>query len=381
MKSSTLVLSLVLAILIATAACAPGGAIPPRPPAAPALPTVAAPAPAAVSQPTDPWAQVEAAARKEGRLNAYSFSLVGETGIAVAAAFRKRYGINVEIVTGPGASLAERIRAEKRAGQLYADFHDGSPVNLHNMKATGLLTAVYPELPVSREKGVWHLDPVAADPDDRVMLALIPVYFNPYINTNLVKAGQEPKAYSDFLDRRWEGKLSIVDPVVSPGAYQMFVPLLEKGIVNEDYIKALGRQQLRFFTTVTHEMTSLSRGEHEVSIRGSDAQASAFVREGAPVKAIALKEGTLVSLRAISAIAGGPHPNATKLFIDWILGPEGQAVYTKSLGLAPLRKDVADSRPDGVKAPITTLIVVSTEHDNKAGKLMNEKWLSKLWGK
>ncbi len=379
-------LSFFFTAFLLLAACSPiqsPTTITPSPVSSTPSPSVTSPPTSNVLPPTsqNPWVQIEAAAKKEGKLNSYSFSLIGEAGIAVASAFRQRYGITVDIITGPGASLAERIRAEKRAGQLNADFHDGSAVNLQNMKSSGLLASVYSELPVSKEKAVWHLDPSSSDPGDSMILAFVPVYFNPYININLVKPGQEPKSYKDFLDPKWQGKLSIADPSISPGPYQMFVPLLEKGIVTEEYIKVLGQQQLRFFTTVTQEMTALSRGEHLASVRGSDAQASAFVQEKAPIKAIALNEGTLVSVRAISAIDGAPHPNATKLFMNWILGPEGQSVYTKALGMAPVRKDVADSRPEGVKAPATGLILVTNEHDAKAARLFTDKWLLKLWGK
>ena len=375
-----------LAILPLLGACSPGQV----PSTTTTHPVSSTPSPATVSPPTSnlppptsqtPWAQIEAAAKKEGKLNSYSFSLIGEAGIKVAGAFRQRYGITMDIITGPGASLAERIKVEKRAGQLNADFHDGSAVNLQNMKSDRLLVSVYNDLPVSREKAVWHLEPSSSDPADATILAFVPVYFNPYINVNLVKPEQEPKSYKDFLDPKWQGKLSIADPSISPGPYQMLVPLLEKGIVTEEYVKALGQQQLRFFTTITQEMNALSRGEHLASIRGSDAQASAFVQEKAPIKAIALNEGTLVTVRAISAIDGGPHPNATRLFMNWLLGPEGQAVYTKSLGMAPVRKDVADARPEGVKVPATNLILVTNEHDAKAAKLFTDKWLLKLWGK
>lgn len=375
-------LSFLFGVLLLIGACSPTQS----PSTTTTSPVPSTPLPAAASRPitapvVDPWAQIEAAAKKEGKLNAYSFSLIGEAGIKVASAFRQRYGITMDIVTGPGASLAERIKVEKRAGQLNADFHDGSAVNLQNMKTSGLLTPVYNDLPVSREKAIWHLEPSSSDPGDAMILAFVPVYFNPYINVNLVKPGQEPRTYKDFLDPKWQGKLSIADPSISPGPYQMLVPLLEKNIVTEDYIKALGQQQLRFFTTITQEMTALSRGEHMASVRGSDAQASAFVQEKAPIKAIGLNEGTLVTVRAISAIDGAPHPNATKLFMNWLLGPEGQAVYTKSLGMAPVRKDVADARPEGVKAPTTNLILVTSEHDAKAAKLFTDKWLLKLWEK
>ena len=49
--------------------------------------------------------------------------------------------------------------------------------------------------------------------------------------------------------------------------------------------------------------------------------------------------------------------------------------------MAPVRKDVADARPEGVKVPATNLILVTNEHDAKAAKLFTDKWLLKLWGK
>jgi ABC-type Fe3+ transport system substrate-binding protein len=39
-------------------------------------------------------------------------------------------------------------------------------------------------------------------------------------------------------------------------------------------------------------------------------------------------------------IKAGPHPNATKVFLNWFLGPEGQETYSRAMGQATRRLDV-----------------------------------------
>ncbi|MEK7875956.1 MAG: hypothetical protein AAB325_07200, partial [Pseudomonadota bacterium] len=66
------------------------------------------------------------AAKKEGKVNAYSFTWVGDIGLAVAKAFKEKYGITLGIMTGRGAEFAERIKTERRLGQQVADMTEGS---------------------------------------------------------------------------------------------------------------------------------------------------------------------------------------------------------------------------------------------------------------
>ncbi|HEY1269951.1 MAG TPA: hypothetical protein VGH16_22020, partial [Candidatus Binatia bacterium] len=39
-------------------------------------------------------------------------------------------------------------------------------------------------------------------------------------------------------------------------------------------------------------------------------------------------------------IKGAPHPNATKVFINWFLGKEGQETYSRAMGQATRRLDI-----------------------------------------
>ena len=54
------------------------------------------------------------------------------------------------------------------------------------------------------------------------------------------------------------------------------------------------------------------------------------------------KEGLYVSGGSgnLVILKNAPHPNATKLFVNWVLSKEGQEVYSKALGQATRRLDV-----------------------------------------
>ena len=68
-----------------------------------------------------------------------------------------------------------------------------------------------------------------------------------------------------------------------------------------------------------------------------------FIKAGLPIKSLPdMKEGTYTSCgsSALSVVKNSPHPNATKVFINWLLGKEGQEIYGKAMGQATRRFDV-----------------------------------------
>jgi ABC-type Fe3+ transport system substrate-binding protein len=42
----------------------------------------------------------------------------------------------------------------------------------------------------------------------------------------------------------------------------------------------------------------------------------------------------------VTIIKGAPHPNATKVFLNWFLGREGQETYSRAMGQGTRRLDV-----------------------------------------
>ncbi len=68
-----------------------------------------------------------------------------------------------------------------------------------------------------------------------------------------------------------------------------------------------------------------------------------FLNAGAPIDAALIKEGTSSSTSSggIAMPSKLAHPNATKVFLNWLLVQEGQTIVSKGFGAPSLRKDVS----------------------------------------
>ncbi|MBF8266196.1 MAG: extracellular solute-binding protein family 1, partial [Dehalococcoidia bacterium] len=261
------------------------------------------------------------------------------------------------------------MKTEKRVGQRVADLAEGSSLHVGNMKIEGLLASIADDLPSLKEKGVWLVDPTALDPQEKKNLVLRLLAYSPFINTNLVKSPETPRTWKDLLDPKWKGKMTLTEPNVSAGPYETIVVLMENKIWDEDYLKALYKQGLRFPASTPDEFSMLARGESSIVIRGTDASASRFVTEGAPIQAIAMKEGEVVSTGSIGAIAGSPSPNAAKTLLNWLYSKEGLTVAGKALGNKMIRNDVPDTRPKGIQTDSDKPLVVSLDNLDTATQL------------
>lgn len=365
-------------------ACAPTTA--PAPAPVPASAPVAAPAaPKAAPTPTaadTAWAKVIEAAKKEGTVNIYSYNLVGDIGLAVTNGFQDKYGIKVEIITGRGAEFLERLKVEKRMGRVVADVSDGSSLHMHNFKNEGFTVSLPDKVPVFSEQGVWLSNVFGIDSKDKHIVGLSLNYYSPWINTTKVTQSDMPQVWKDLLKPKWKSNMILTDPTTSGGPQQFFVPLMREKVVDEEYLKGLYKQDILFSTSLQEEGRMLARGERAMSIRGSVSTLAKYITEGAPIKAIDLKDGVveLISPTAV-LISGAPHPNAARLFMDWFLSKEGHAAFTKSASAPPVRKDVPDPTPDAARITPQKPVVQTMEDIEEALKLFRGNWPNKLWGR
>lgn len=358
--------------------CAPRTSAPASAPQVPA----AAPAPVPTSNiplPTSQdaaWARVVDAARKEVKLTLYGYYLVGDTGLAVSRAFYQKYGIKMDIITGRGAEQNERLRTEARTGQVMADILDTSASHALNTKRFGL-TIPSPDLPVLREKDVWVVDVRVIDPELHVF-RFTPSYRTIYINTNLVKLEEAPRSWSDLLNPRWKGKIMLNDPAISSGEYLTFVPMLNQKVIDLEYLRVLGRQDLQFTTGNVQSAEKLARGELPLA-DNSESSAAKIVREGAPVRALDLKEGAVGVSGAVMALKNSPHPNAAKVYLNWLLSPEGDLVYGQANATPPLRKSTTSYVPAGAAASGEKVIAATAQDIQDSDLKFQDKLLVELW--
>ena len=91
---------------------------------------------------------------------------------------------------------------------------------------------------------------------------------------------------------------------------------------------------------------SLSKGKLSITIVLTYYSFRQFVTAGLPIKPLpTFKEGTYISQGSgnLAIIKNPPHPNATKFFVNWLLGKEGQEVFTNAMGQPTRRLDVDTS--------------------------------------
>lgn len=205
MKMMLLAIGSVLAMLGGLfTACAPPLQVGAPAPNTPQTTRAAAPTsnlPIPISQEDTAWAKVVVAAKREGKVTVYSYSWVGDAGIAMTRAFESKYGIGLDMITGRGAEFVERLKTEKRMGSMTADTFEGSATHVTNAKVAETIAASAQGLPALAEKGIWSLEPLSQDKDGYV-LAFMPLVGAPYINTKLVKAEDEPKSWFDIMQPR-----------------------------------------------------------------------------------------------------------------------------------------------------------------------------------
>ncbi|MBF8265016.1 MAG: putative binding protein component of ABC iron transporter precursor [Dehalococcoidia bacterium] len=360
-----------IAIIVLLVACTPQ-TLPAPPAPAPTAP-IKAPVPASdITSPTsqDPaWAKVIESARKEGTVNVYTWGWTGDTGVSIAKAFKSRYGISLNLITGRGAEFIARIKTETRMNNITADIFEGAGAHSENMRLEGLLTPAG-DLPVLRDKSVFTVDPFLLNGegyylvDNQSFLAL-------YVNTNLVKPGEEPKAWVDLLEPKWKGKILFADPVIS-NSPSYFVAIIEQKRLGLDYLEKLGKQDLMFDASPQGVASRITRGEALVGFTDNDSVA-AIAQEGGPIKIIDTREGVFVKGQAVGLVKNGPHPNAAKVLINWILSQEGQDVYTKSKGVLTVRKDVPDYQPLAVRLKPQNPIFINSQYNDMIAKVFAEK--------
>jgi ABC-type Fe3+ transport system substrate-binding protein len=55
--------------------------------------------------------------------------------------------------------------------------------------------------------------------------------------------------------------------------------------------------------------------------------------------------------RSLVIVRNAPHPNALRVYVDYLLSPEGQLEWSKAAGFASLRRDVTKDHVQDILVP------------------------------
>lgn len=298
-----------------------------------AAPATSAPAPRTTApKPSDELAE---AARREGSVVIYAS---GEAAAwePIKQAWSARYpGVNLEIVNQRGRDTREKIIAEQAAKRVVADVVSAGPDSTTELDKLGFLDPFQPA----------ELSAIRADfVDPRGIL--LPRNVNVYgitVNTRLLAAEEQPKRWADLVDPKYRGRITMQDPRGSGGGLTVFTALLK--VHGESYLRKLSEQQIVMGSQTAQIRTALIRGEHAILLTDTAEGVSRAVAEGAPLRFIRPEEGVAVTPISVTVVKNAPHPNAAKLFANWVLSQEGQTAVAAS-GATPVRTGVPVASPE-----------------------------------
>jgi len=274
-------------------------------------------------------------AKKEGRVSFYTSMAATESKL-LADAFQTKYpAINVDITRLSSDKLLQRIVTEKRTGANLFDVVTNSTMEVHLLNKTGLLARY-----ASPEASLFFAD--SKDPGGR----WVDMYSNLRVltyNTRLVPKEKVPQRYEDLLDSAWKGQIGFPEKQYAWYATMVRVMGEEKG---KRFMQALGRQNLQYRNAPVLITQFVAAGEFNIGLVYEN-QVFRFKNQGAPL-ALAPLPFVTKNMHPLGLAAAAPHPNAGKLFVDFVLSKEGQLLM-KKLGRVISRTDIPQEELGRVK--------------------------------
>jgi len=290
------------------------------------------------------WEKTVEAARKEGNV-IVSIPTSAELRKEFEAGFKSKHpGIELELSVARGASNINKIVEEQKAGARNVDLHIGGTTSIiTGLLANQMLEPVLPSMMLAevREEKNWWGGHIWAD-NARKYIYGFTAYMTETIwyNTTLVKP-EEIASWDSLLDPKWKGKIAILDPR-TPGSGESTWAFLLR-IKGESYLGKLAAQDMLVGRNLRQLGEAVARGKSAVSIGLSYYTYLPFIKAGLPVRPIStIKEGYYAASGSgnVVLLKNPPHPNASKVFMNWMLSKEGQTALTKALGQPTRRFDV-----------------------------------------
>ena len=254
---------------------------------------------------------VKTLAEGEGKMMFYA-SFNATHSKVLTDGFKQLYPkIDATFYRATDAQMMERILTEARAGRNLWDVMMTSSFYGYNLKKRGML-APYdsPERKFYRE---GYKDPQAT------WTSIYTNYAAFGFNTRSVAKANIPKTYADLLKPEWKGNIGL-----DSRPYEWFGTMVkamgdEKGL---GYMRELAKQaQLRNGRTILAQL--VAAGEFKGVLTAYSQNFEQMKPTGAPVDWVYLNP-VFANIHPVGLSTKAPHPNAGKLFIDFVLSKRGQ---------------------------------------------------------
>jgi iron(III) transport system substrate-binding protein len=273
-----------------------------------------------------------------------------------AKAFPK---IKINYDGAPGREAMAKIVRERQAGIYNWDVYVGGPTSvLPALKPIKGLKDLRPELvlPEVLDDKAWRSGFEAGwmDLDKKYMYSFdFTEESSVIVNWDVVKPDQL-KSAEDLLKPQFAGKIVSTDPRVLGDpifTYQVFHILFGEQYV----IDMLSKQKVVFTGNRRQAAEWVVRGVYPIGIATAIDEIKSFQAQGLGKNIRTFRVGTKTAVGGsgfgnVSLLENPPHPNAARLYVNWLLSKEGQDGW-KVMGRNTRRMDVPLASPDFAPPP------------------------------
>ena len=321
----------------------------------------------AVARAQEVSAELIAKARQEGKVVYYTDLIVDQIVRPLVSGFEAKYGVKVEYARGDSQGNLLKLMGEQKAGAMQADVFAMTSGLKPLLEANAVMKIDL--------EGAKALPPEFKDPNGYWVAANYYV-MTAAVNTDLVPEKDRPKTDDDLLDAKWADKI-VWKPNDTSGAPGFIGHILR--VLGEDrgmaYLRKLKEQRIKSVSASARAvLDQVIAGEYPIVLQIFNHHAALSAKKGAPAQWLTL-EPVMVQTELHAMTASAPHPNAAKLFLEYMISKEGQLIFQKA-DYFPTRSDVPASMPEiapstgGFKAVVMSPDDVARDYEKWAALYM-----------
>ena len=271
------------------------------------------------------------AARKEGKV-VWHTSLALASSTAISHYFRNKYkDIEVEVHRNGSQRVLQRFMQETSAGIKGADIiHTSDAGHFELLKDKNLLVKFTPQAVTSFSDG--FKDKAGFYYGMRATLSVMAH------NPKIVSEKDAPKTWKDLLNPKWNGKLVTAHP-----GYSGIIMTHVLALVNQygwDYFRDLAKNKLHLVQSANDPAGVVASGERPIGVNGAEYYYYKMLKQGNPLKIVYPTDGVPLVVSPVAIAKDAPHPNAAKLFTEFIFSKESQQLLADKEGLYTGHPDV-----------------------------------------
>jgi iron(III) transport system substrate-binding protein len=307
---------------------------------------------------------LEEGARKEGELTWYVAHYTSEGAEDLGRGFTEMFGVKVNVVRTTAQVAYQRLLQDIKNNQTICDVFSSTDVGHYvRLAGEGRFEKYVPETEAKIVPAFRNFDPQGYYTTTSAGLVVLTY------NTTKVKAEEAPTKWQDLLDIKWKGKVSTGHPGFS--GYVGTWVLMMKNLYGWAYFDKLEKNKPQIGRSINDTVTALNAGERQVAA-GADGSTLFSAARGNPLAVSYPTDGSVLIIAPSAIMKGTKHPNAAKLFMEYLLSVEAAKINAKHFAI-PLRPEVPS--PPGAK-PVSEIKTIrpTVEQIDKGVPEVIEQW-------